>query len=159
MTGPDPLAARVVAALLRRGERLATAESLTGGLIGAAVTSVPGASGAYLGGVVAYATAMKARLAGVPEPILAAHGPVAAETAVELARGVRARTGADWGLAVTGVAGPDPQDGHQPGEVWIGLAGPDGATTVRHDVLGDRDAVRARAVTGALALLEAALGT
>lgn len=156
--GPEPDAFRVVALLTARGETLATAESLTGGLVGAAVTAVPGASAVYLGGVVAYATPMKALLAGVPQDVLAAGGPVSARTAAELASGVRRVTGADWGLAVTGVAGPDPQDGHQPGEVWLGLASPAGAVEVREGHFGgDRAAVRAATVAAALALLTDAL--
>jgi nicotinamide-nucleotide amidase len=157
-TGPDPDAARVVALLCARGETLATAESLTGGLLGAAITSVPGASQAYLGGVVVYATAMKARLAGVAEELLLEHGPVSPQVAAALASGVQAGTGAGWGLATTGVAGPDPQDGHAPGEVWVGLARPSGDPEAhRLDLGGDRAAVREACVATALRLLAAAL--
>jgi nicotinamide-nucleotide amidase len=156
---PEP-AAGVVAALVARGQHLATAESLTGGLLGAAITAVPGASAAYLGGVVAYATLMKHRLAGVDAALLAVHGPVSEQTAIALADGVRAATGADWALATTGVAGPDPQDGHAPGEVWVGVAGPAGpATAVRYDFTGDRGAVRRATVLAALELLAGALRT
>jgi nicotinamide-nucleotide amidase len=154
---PDP-AAHVVAALIARGELLATAESLTGGLLGAAITAVPGASAAYLGGVVVYATAMKHRLAGVDAALLAEVGPVSERTAVALADGVRFATGADWAVATTGVAGPDPQDGHQPGEVWVGLAGPSGESlAVRYDFTGDRRAVREATVAAAIALLAGAI--
>ena len=153
------VAAAVVAALTARGQLLATAESLTGGLLGAAITAVPGASAAYLGGVVAYATPMKQRLAGVGAELLAAHGPVSELTAIALAEGVREATGADWGVATTGVAGPSSQDGHEPGEVWVGLASPSGtATAVRHDFTGDRAAVRDATVQAALALVAKALG-
>ncbi len=152
------LAADVVAALTARGQSLATAESLTGGLLGAAITAVPGASAAYVGGVVAYATAMKHRLAGVDADLLAAEGPVSERTATALAAGVRAVTGADWAVATTGVAGPAAQDGHEPGEVWVGLAGGSApATAVRYDFTGDRSAVRDAAVQAALALLAGAL--
>lgn len=158
MGRPDP-AARVVAALVARGELLATAESLTGGLLGAAITAVPGASAAYLGGVVAYATAMKHRLAGVDAALLAEAGPVSERTAIALADGVRAATGADWAAATTGVAGPDPQDGHQPGEVWVGLATPSSPSiAVRYDFAGDRRAVRNATVAAALELLADAIG-
>lgn len=156
----EDAAARVLAALVARGEWLATAESLTGGLLGAALTAVPGASAAYLGGVIAYATGMKARLAGVPDEVLRAHGSVAEATVLALASGVRRATGADWGLATTGVAGPDGQDGHDPGEVWVGLARPDGTGLARrHDLTGDRAAVRQATVAAALALLAGSLGT
>lgn len=155
---PEVSAASVVARLVASGQTLATAESLTGGLIGAAITAVPGASAAYRGGVVAYATDLKHSLAGVPQDVLDAHGPVSEATALALASGVRDVAGADWGIAVTGVAGPDPQDGHAPGEVWVGLAGPDGPPrAVRHTFDGDRDAVRQATVRAALGLLAAAL--
>lgn len=158
MGSPDQLATLVVVALTERGQTLATAESLTGGLIGAAITAVPGASAAYLGGVVAYATAMKHALAAVPAVLLAEFGPVSGPSAIALATGVQAATGADWAVAATGVAGPDSQDGHQPGEVWIGLAGPDRQpSAVRHQFEGDRSAVRAASVAAALRLLAAAL--
>jgi nicotinamide-nucleotide amidase len=154
---PD-LAADVVAALTARGQLLATAESLTGGLLGAAITAVPGASAAYVGGVVAYATAMKHRLAGVDADLLAAVGPVSERTAMALAAGVREATGADWAVATTGVAGPSSQDGHDPGEVWVGIAGPGvPARAERHDFTGGRADVRAAAVKAALALLAGAL--
>ncbi len=158
MASPDPDAAGIIATLSARGQSLATAESLTGGLIGAALTAVAGASAAYLGGVVAYATTQKARLAGVPSELLDAHGPVSPQTAAALAVGVRAATGADWAIAATGVAGPDPQDGHEPGEVWLGLAGPGvPARAVRHTFAGDRAEIRAATVAAALDLLAAAL--
>ncbi|MGV8909197.1 MAG: CinA family protein [Propionicimonas sp.] len=157
MGSPDR-AARIVAALKTRGELLATAESLTGGLLGAAITAVPGASAVYLGGVVAYATAMKHSLAGVDAVLLADAGPVSERTAIALANGVRAATGADWAAATTGVAGPDPQDGHQPGEVWVGLAGPlRPSNAVRYDFSGDRGAVREATVVAALELLAGAI--
>lgn len=157
MGSPDP-AAGVVAALAERGEWLATAESLTGGLLGAAITAVPGASAVYLGGVVAYATVMKQRLAGVDAALLADVGPVAGATAIALASGVKVVTGADWAVATTGVAGPEPQDGHEPGEVWVGLEGPSGpATAVRYDFAGDRRAVRESTVLAALELLARAV--
>lgn len=158
MSSPERLAALVVTGLTARAQTLATAESLTGGLIGAAITAVPGASASYLGGVVAYATGMKHVLAGVPADLLTEVGPVSALTAAALATGIRTATGADWSLAATGVAGPDPQDGHEPGEVWLGLAGPGvPATAVRHDFTGDRRAIREATVLAALELLAEAL--
>ena len=157
MVRPDP-AAEVVAALTARGQLLATADSLTGGLLGAAITAVPGASAAYVGGVVAYATPMKHRLAGVDTELLATQGPVSERTAMALAAGVRDATGADWAVATTGVAGPTAQDGHEPGEVWVGIVGPGVAVrAVRHDFTGDRAEVRAATVQAALALLAGAL--
>ncbi len=157
MDSPDP-AAEVVAALTARGQSLTTAESLTGGLLGAAITAVPGASAAYVGGAIAYATPMKHRLAGVDAELLATQGPVSERTAVALAAGIREATDADWALATTGVAGPTSQDGHEPGEVWVGIVGPGvAARAVRYDFTGDRAEVRAATVQAALALLTAAL--
>jgi nicotinamide-nucleotide amidase len=154
---PDP-AADVVAVLTARGQLLATAESLTGGLLGAAITAVPGASAAYVGGVVVYATSMKHRLAGVDDDLLTMQGPVSERTAMALAEGIREATDADWAVATTGVAGPTSQDGHEPGEVWVGIVGPGvAAHAVRYDFSGERAAVRAATVQAALALLAGAL--
>jgi nicotinamide-nucleotide amidase len=151
--------AEILAALRTRGESLAVAESLTGGLLGATIVDVPGASTVFRGGLIVYATDLKSRLAGVPEELLNAHGPVHADVAAALAAGARERCLADWGLATTGVAGPDPQDGVPPGTVYLGLAGPGGVAEVRRmDLPGDRAAVRSAAVAQALALLGGALG-
>ncbi len=151
---PDPLAVSVVAALRERGETLATSESLTGGLLGASLTSVPGASEVYLGGAIAYATPMKTVLSGVDPALVERHGVISGEVAAALAAGIRDVTGADWALGVSGVAGPSAQEGHAPGEVWIGLAGPGiEAGGVRADFSGDRTQVRAQTVAAALARL------
>ncbi len=149
--------------LTKRSQTLATAESLTGGGLGAAITGVPGASNFYLGGVVTYATSMKTLLLGVPRSVIEEHTVISAEVARAMATGVRRLTGADWAVSVTGVAGPDPQDGHEPGEVWIAVAGqPDGdsqgsVTVVRHDFVGDRAAVRVGTIEAACLLLLRAL--
>lgn len=100
------LAAEAVSLLIARSETVAVAESLTGGLVTAAVTSVPGCSAVFLGGIVAYATSLKAQLLGVPGDLLAEHGPVHPDVAEAMARGVSARLRATYGLATTGVAGP-----------------------------------------------------
>jgi nicotinamide-nucleotide amidase len=143
---------RLVEGLLAQGATLATAESLTGGLVGAALTDVPGISEVYRGGLVVYATDLKASLAGVPDELLDRVGPVHPDTAAALASGVRERLRATYGLATTGVAGPDPQDGHPAGEVYVAAAGP-GAVRVRAlRLAGDRAAVRAGSVAAALAL-------
>ncbi|NEE00070.1 CinA family protein [Phytoactinopolyspora halotolerans] len=153
-------AAAAVGALRGSGLTVATAESLTGGLVCASLTSVPGSSAVVLGGVVVYATFAKELLAGVDAGLLAAYGPVAAETAEAMARGVRKRLGADLGVATTGVAGPDAQDGWPPGTVHVALAADDG-TVVRSfggdtRIVGDRAAVRRHTVRTALGLLTAA---
>ncbi|QUH00915.1 CinA family protein [Saccharopolyspora erythraea] len=140
----------VLDALRTRGETVATAESLTAGILSAALTDVPGASDVVRGGVVVYATDLKASLLGVDRVVLDEHGAVHPAVAEMLAVGVRARCGADWGIGLTGVAGPDPQDGVSPGTVHLGFAGPSGATVRSVHLGGDRHSVRAAAVRVAL---------
>lgn len=137
---------------------MAVVESLTGGLLAAAIVDVPGASAVFRGGLVVYATDLKQSLAGVSAALLAERGPVDPEVARALAGGGRRRCGADWGLATTGVAGPDPQHGVPVGTVYVAVAGPGGAQVRALSVPGDRAAVRRAAVTAALNLLLAAAG-
>jgi nicotinamide-nucleotide amidase len=154
----DPLARRLHEALLRRGETVAAAESLTAGLFCATLATVPGASATLRGGAVVYATDLKTVLAGVPAELLAAHGPVSAETAAALAEGVRERCVAGWGVGLTGVAGPDPVDGHGAGRVYLGVADGDRTTVTELDLAGDRAEVRAGAVSAAMEALLVRLG-
>jgi nicotinamide-nucleotide amidase len=158
VTVPPDDVRRLHAALLARGETVAAAESLTAGLFCATLAAVPGASGTLRGGVVVYATELKTALAGVPEDLLAAHGPVSTQTAGALAEGVRARCRSTWGVGLTGVAGPEPVDGHAPGRVYVGVC--DGARTdvVELDLPGDRQAVREETVAAAVRALLARLG-
>jgi nicotinamide-nucleotide amidase len=150
--------AEVVGALLRaRGELVATAESLTGGLLGAALSGYPGSSSTYRGGIVAYATDNKHTLVGVPLPVLKAHGAVSAQTAQALALGVRERAGAHWGVSTTGVAGPDQQEGKAVGTVHVAVDGPLGCRVRSVRLPGGRDRVRALTVTVALDLLRRTL--
>jgi nicotinamide-nucleotide amidase len=150
-------AAAVVALLVAAGQTVATAESLTAGLVTATLTTVPGSSAAVRGGLVVYATDLKASLAGVPTDLLARHGAVHPDVAIALAEGARTVCRADWGIGLTGVAGPDPQDGVPPGRVYLGLSGPIGTTCHTLDLTGDRAAVRAASVTAALDALHTAL--
>ncbi|MBV9823181.1 MAG: nicotinamide-nucleotide amidohydrolase family protein [Actinobacteria bacterium] len=147
--------------LAERGQTVAVAESMTGGMLAAALTSTAGASASFRGGVVVYATDLKARLAGVPESLLAEQGPVAAQVALELARGVRDRLSASWGVGVTGVAGPQPQDGKAVGTVFLAVSGPgDGIESVSElNLAGNRNTIRARAVEQAVALLAGAVNS
>ncbi|MFE9956791.1 CinA family protein [Micromonospora sp. NPDC005299] len=146
-------AASVVHSLHERKETLATVESLTGGLLSAAIVEIAGVSGVFRGGLVVYATELKSELAGVPEDLLVERGPVDPDVAAALAEGGRRRCGADWGLATTGVAGPEPQDGKPVGLVYVAAAGP-GGTEVRELCLdGGRDHIRSAAVIEALRLL------
>lgn len=154
------LAESILAELSSRGETLASAESLTGGMIGALLTDVPGSSASYLGGVISYATRLKATLAGVDRSTLAEAGPVAERTAAEMARGVAALCGASWGVATTGVAGPEAQDGHAVGQVFVAVSYQTGELLgVKELALqGGRAAIRQQAALAALALLAEALG-
>ncbi|HCT13349.1 CinA family protein [Corynebacterium nuruki] len=115
------VAADLVATAGAAGVTVATAESLTAGLLAATVAEIPGASAVLRGGLIVYATELKHDLAGVDATLLARRGPVDPEVAGQLARGTAQRCGADLGVGVTGVAGPDSQDGHPVGEVWIGV--------------------------------------
>ncbi|HMQ38099.1 MAG TPA: CinA family protein [Micropruina sp.] len=145
--------------LAERGLTLATSESLTGGLLGATITAVPGASQYYLGGVVVYATEQKARIGGVNPSVLKSHGVISEQTAVEMVMGVQRLTGADYALAASGVAGPAPQEGHLPGVVWIAVAGPrvgalrPSPVALRFEFEGDRGPVREQTVAAALQML------
>lgn len=132
------LAQQIVAELTQRGETLAFCESLTAGLASATLATVPGASAVLRGGLVTYATELKGQLAGVDKHLLERYGPVSAPVAMNMARGARERCGATWGVALTGVAGPDPQDGHPVGEVHIAVAGPARtASTLAAELLDD----------------------
>ncbi|HUR51313.1 MAG TPA: CinA family nicotinamide mononucleotide deamidase-related protein [Mycobacteriales bacterium] len=149
----DTLDAVVHRLLAERGQTLAVAESLTGGMLAAALTDRAGASETFRGGVVVYATDLKETLAGVPHALLDVAGPVSDATAAALAAGARDRLGADWGLGVTGVAGPSEQDGHPVGTVFVAVAGPEDGEVCRLQLPGGRAQVRARSVTSALDLL------
>ena len=152
-------AARVLGLLAERGGTLAVAESLTGGLVAAELTGVPGASKTFRGSVTAYATALKEQLLGVDGALLAERGAVDPEVALQMAAGVRVRLGADWGIATTGVAGPDPQDGQPVGTVYVAVVGPVGTGKVASLRLnGDRAEIRRESVRSVLELLSGELG-
>jgi nicotinamide-nucleotide amidase len=176
-------AADVVSALSEQGHTVASAESLTGGSLCSALVAVPGASAVVRGGVIAYATELKNELLGVDADLLSANGPVDPGVATQMALGVRARLSADWGLATTGVAGPQPQGGFAPGRVYVAVAGPREAApdlvselglwvdiqsvgqpggvysaVLELDLPGDRTAIRNSSVDRVLGLLLVALG-
>ena len=124
------LAAVVLDRLRQRGQSVAVAESCTGGGLGAALAAVPGASDVFLGGVIAYANRVKQQVLGVPEALLETHGAVSDPVAEAMAEGARRLTGADWGLAITGVAGPGGGSEQKPvGLVHIAVAGPQGCSS------------------------------
>lgn len=144
--------------LVRQGATLAVAESLTGGLIGAAFTSVSGSSKSFRGGVISYATDLKHSLLAVPEDLLAREGAVHPEVAAAMARGVASLCGSTYGLAVTGVAGPEPQDGRPVGTVHVAVAGPGGRIWGKDLRLeGSREGIRVDTVQQAVDLLESVL--
>jgi nicotinamide-nucleotide amidase len=147
--------AELVLDLLReRGLTLGTAESCTGGLVGARLTEVPGASDVFRGAVVAYANDVKRDRLGVPEDVLEAHGAVSAEVAAAMAHGAREALGVDVAVAVTGIAGPDGGTPEKPvGLVFLHAAGPDGELARRLDFPGDRETIRLRAAVAAIHLV------
>jgi nicotinamide-nucleotide amidase len=136
------------------GLTLGTAESCTGGLVAARLTSVPGSSDVFRGGVVAYEDDVKARLLGVPQELLAAHGAVSAEVAAAMSAGVRERLEVDVAVSVTGIAGPGGGTPEKPvGLVFLHAAGPMGERAVRIEIPGEREWVRARSAATALHLV------
>jgi PncC family amidohydrolase len=149
--------ARVHDRLRQLDATLATAESLTGGRLAALLTSVPGSSETYVGGVVSYATSLKVDLLGVPEGVVAIHGVVSAECARAMATGAQRVTGATYAVSTTGVAGPGPQDGVPAGTVYVAVAGPAGVTALALELVGGRDAVQDRTCEEALSAVSAML--
>lgn len=165
------LAAEVVRRLTQRRETLAFCESLSAGLASATVAEIPGASAVLRGGFITYATDLKVSLAHVPQQLVEEYGVVSGEVAEAMAQGTRLACDATWAVSLTGVAGPDPQDGHPVGEVFIAVAGPQEITVARaanststlalsnveqkqiNVLSGDRNAIRAQAVECALKLL------
>jgi PncC family amidohydrolase len=149
--GDADRAVELVHTLAERGLTIAVAESLTGGLLAAAITTVPGASAVFRGSVTAYATDVKGSVLGVDEDLLAVEGAVHPDVAAQMALGIRRLLAADIGVATTGVAGPTEQDGRPVGLVYNAVCGPDGAPVVtEHRFGGDREAVRSRSVRQAI---------
>ena len=148
---------QIVARLTARGATVSTAESLTGGRLAASLTSVPGASSCVVGGIVAYATEVKVTVLGVPADLVAEHGVVSEECAAAMAAGARDLLGTTYAMATTGVAGPDPQEGHPAGHVWVAVAGPEGVETRLLALSGDRSEVQDATCRHALSVLEGML--
>jgi len=155
--GVRGVAERLVALLDACGMTCATAESCTGGGVGAAITAIPGSSAVYLGGVVSYANEVKSGVLGVKEETLSAFGAVSSETAAEMAAGARRLTGADIAVSVTGVAGPGGGTPEKPvGLVWFGIASAECVRTEKALFSGNRARVREQAAVHALGMLTAA---
>ena len=164
-------AAQVVRQLAERGETLAFCESLSAGLASATIAQVPSSSAVLRGGLVTYATDLKVALAHVPQELVDEFGVVSAEVAAAMAKGTRLVCDTTWAVALTGVAGPDSQDGHPVGEVFIACAGPEGVVVIRAEndtsvralcevesadikvLNGQRNEIREQAVECALQLL------
>ena len=151
--GAGALSREVIELLVARRETVAVAESLTGGMLAAALTAIPGASAAFRGGVVAYATDLKAALLDVAADLLDRHGAVHPAVAAAMAEGARRRLGAGVGAATTGVAGPDPADGQPVGTVHIAVSTGRGTTVRSLALSGDRSQIRAATMERSLGLL------
>lgn len=151
----------LIQTLVRRGESISCAESITGGLLASQLITPTGASEVMAGGIVAYATESKIDILGVQAKTIEAHGTVSSQTALEMAHRVRALFETSWGISTTGVAGPGTHEGHEAGTVFIALVGPgDGETTERvekHLVPGSRNEVRASSAKLAIEMLALAL--
>lgn len=151
------LAGRVVAAALAAGKSLATAESLTAGMIAATLAEVPGASAVLQGGVVSYANSVKSAVLGVDEQLLKERGSVDGDVARQMAEGARRACGADLAVSATGVAGPDAHDGKDVGTVFLGYASASGSGFTEHRFAGDRAQIRVASTLAALELLSSHL--
>jgi len=158
LTGSDEKARRVLQECAGRGWSLSVAESCTGGLVGGCLTSIPGSSNVFLGGVIAYSNWLKIRLLGVPSEIIDARGAVSEETALAMARGAVNLTGADCGISVTGIAGPDGGTPEKPvGTVWFAVVSPLAEVSRSYLFQGEREEVRRWSVRAALDLFLEAL--
>lgn len=151
-------AAECLRVLVAQSATVATAESLTAGLISATLASVPGASSALLGGVATYATAAKTAVLHVPQALIDEHGVVSEQCAAAMAQSVREIFASTWGVSATGVAGPDRQEGREVGTVYVGVAGPDGGQVRNLNLPGGREDIRLSSVEAALRLLLDGLG-
>ncbi|MDZ5622336.1 CinA family protein [Nocardioides bizhenqiangii] len=151
MTDPDPVVDRLIDA----GATVATAESITAGRLGARLTDGAGASSAYLGGVITYATEVKISVLGVPEALVDDHGVISAECARAMAESVRTMMGSTYGVSTTGVAGPDTQEDQPVGTVFVAVAGADGTDVRRLALDGDRMEIQKQTVAEAMSALTA----
>lgn len=144
----------LVARALEHGWTVATAESLTGGQVGSEICAIPGASATYMGGIISYSSQVKATALGVNAKLLEQAGSVDARVAEQMAQGAARVCSADFAVATTGVAGPEPHDGKPVGRVYLGISGPEGAHAVEKNYVGDRAQVRKQATEDAMKLLE-----
>ncbi|MEM7624696.1 MAG: competence/damage-inducible protein A [Planctomycetota bacterium] len=154
----DTLQSTLIAMLTERGKTVATAESCTGGMIGAMLTDVPGSSAAYLGGWVTYTNELKSSQVGVPPELIERHGAVSESVVIAMAQGARERSGADYAVSVSGVAGPGGGTPEKPvGTVWLALSTPDAAVARCARLVGNRASIRDRAAKCALQMIRLTL--
>ncbi len=153
MTSRDAIADAVINEAARNGATIATAESLTAGMVSSSLGGVPGASQVLCGGVVAYQNAVKAAVLGVDSALLERAGSVDPEVAAAMSEGVRQLMNADYGVSTTGVAGPQPHDGKAAGLVFISVAGPRGVCVSEFHFAGARNEIRSETTTASLQLL------
>jgi len=144
--------------IMLHGKTLATAESCTGGLIGHYITNIPGSSSYYLGGVITYSSTLKNTILGVPEAVLKTHSAVSKETVSLMCGGLKKLTGADYGIAVSGIAGPDGGSSEKPvGLVYIGVVGSGTPLVTEHHFSGDRETIKTQVVLTAFLELKKTL--
>lgn len=155
----EQFAAEILEKMRQEGSHIATAESCTGGLVAATLTAIAGSSAVFVGGVVAYADAIKTSLLDVSPELLKRHGAVSAEVAESMATGAAHRFGVAYAVALTGIAGPGGATAGKPvGTVFCGLTSPKGTRHCRWAFSGDREAVRQQSLLGALHELKRELG-
>ena len=140
----------IIALLAEKKETISTAESLTAGGLSSALTIVPGSSEVFLGGITAYQNSVKTAQLGVLAELINQHSVVSQEVAIAMAQGAKKEFGSTWAIATTGVAGPGPSEGVEPGTVWVAIVGPINQS-IELSLAGDRDAVRNASVSSAIA--------
>ena len=143
----------LVKKLKKRKETIAVAESLTGGGLGEAITSIKGASDVFIGGVIAYSDEIKVKELGVSKSTLKKETAVSEEVAIEMATGIRKKYNSTYGISTTGVAGPGKAYGQKAGTVWIGISGANNTYAIPLLLTGDRETIRKATIESALALL------
>ena len=140
----------VIDALRERGETLSTAESITAGAVSSAIVTIAGASDVFVGGITAYRDEIKISHLGIDPALINEHTSISEQVAVAMAKGAMKSFGTTWAIATTGVAGPDPIDGHLPGAVWVAIEGPI-SQTIELSLSGERESVRNAATASAIA--------
>ena len=145
---------KIQSAFIQTSLTLSVAESCTGGLLAQQITSVPGSSGYFIGGIIAYSNSVKERTLGIKKALITKHGAVSSEIALAMANGIRTSLKTDYGIGITGIAGPDGGTKSKPvGLVYIAIAHPDEAICLKCEFVGTRKQIRQQAVKQTLNLL------